>query len=145
MLIKSSIVNCKSPILPGHPQNHSRLLREFGGKVLDAAVLHACGHAMLHASGFESLSCQMRAQDADLCREWKIGEICTAVGKLLFHLEYFDTTYSGLMTVFLGAGEFAAVAPGAVFVINQQTMFGFLPIHDIHPAPVPYTPCITGF
>jgi hypothetical protein len=84
---------------------------------------------MLHARRFESFSGQMRAKDADLCGKWKIAEICPAVGQLLFNLEYFDTPYSGLMMVLLGAGQFTAMASGTVFVINQQTVFGLFFVH----------------
>lgn len=118
MLVNPSIVNLQLAILPGHPKNHSWLLREFSGKILDAAVLHAISHAMFHARRFESLSCQVGAQYADFCGEGEIGEICSAVGKLLFHFEYLDASHSGLMTVLLGAGELTAVTSGTVFVID---------------------------
>jgi len=71
----------------------------------------------------------MRAQDADVCGKWEIGKSDPAVGKPLFDLKNFDAPHSGLVPVLLGTGEFAAVASGAVFVIDQQTVFGSFLIH----------------
>lgn len=123
------------------PEDHAGFFTQFGGKFFDAAVLHTCGHAVLHARRFEAFPGEMRTEDASLRRKGQIRQVQPAVGQPLLHFEHLDAPDAGRVIVFLGAGEFAGVAPRAVFVIDQQAEFGFPFFHAIHPAPGSYKPC----
>jgi hypothetical protein len=109
----------QASLLFSRPEDHARLFFQFRRKIFDAAKFHARRHAMLHASGFEPLFGQVGAKNAYFSWEGEIGEICAAVRQLLFDLEYFYTAHSGLVFVFLCAGNFTAVTACAIFIIDQ--------------------------
>jgi hypothetical protein len=117
-----------------HPEDHAGFFPQFCRKFLYAAIFHAGSHAMLNACGFEAFFGKMGAQDASFGWEWEIGKIRSSIRKLLFYFEYFDAADARLMIIFLGAGQFAGVAPGAIFIVNEQTIFR-LNIFHMNPEP----------
>jgi len=111
-------VNRKSSIvILWDPEHHPGLFAYFRREFFNAAVLHAGGHAMLHACRFESFFCEMRTQNAGFGREREIGQVHAAIGQFLLDLEYPYSSDARFVFVLLSAGDLATVTPCAVLVI----------------------------
>jgi hypothetical protein len=118
-----------SSLIFSRPEDHAGLLFQIRRKIPKAAIFHARCHAVLHAGRLEPLFCQMGTKNADFGRKWEVRKIHAAVRQLLLNLEHFYAAHSRLVFVFLGARQLAAVASGAVLIVNQQSVFNFFLVH----------------
>ena len=135
----------KSPAPPGKvskqivpltrgPENHSRFFAQFFGQVLKPAPLDHIGHAMLDTGWLETPLRSGRAENTELCWKGKEGEIGFSFWELLHLFNYLHTGHACFPPVFLTACNLTGVAPGAIFIIDQQTIFRF-PWHLRPPCP----------
>jgi len=81
---------------------------------------------MFDTGRFKTLPGTRPAKDTEFSGEGEKGEVVLVIGQRLNNLHHFYPTHSGRPLVFLGACYLTGMASGAVFIIDQKTVLGWL-------------------
>jgi hypothetical protein len=81
---------------------------------------------MLDTGWFKTLPGTRPTKDTKFSREGKKSEVVLVIGQRLNNLHHFYPTHPGRPLVFLGTCHLTGMASGAVFIIDQKTVLGWL-------------------
>jgi len=92
-------------------------------KLLNRTIFNAGCHAVLNTCGLHSLLCPCRTQDTQLRRKGEIDQVGLVIRKTFYYFHDFHACHARRPAILLRAGNLAGVATGAVFIIDEKSVF----------------------
>ena len=99
------------------PEHHPGFVPQLLGQLLKATIFHTSCHAVLYTSRLKALFGTWSAQDTKLSGKRQESEVGLVIWQLLDNFQDLYSAHPCRPLVFLGAGDLARIATGAVFVV----------------------------